>query len=327
MEMYPLVSIVTPTYNQAEFLRETIESVLSQEYPHIDYWVIDDGSTDETRQVLKEYSGRVKWESQANNGQTPTINKGWKKTPGEIIAWLNSDDTFIHGAISRIVQLFQQHQDVDIIFGDTLFTAADGAPLNRYRPGKEFDYRHFVIECHNPIAQPSAFIRRKVFESVGELDPLYYYFMDWDFWLRAGLDHRFKYVPELLSTYRLHTNSKSVAQARRAAPELEYMYRKFYSHRDLPKWIRQSEQRAFANMYFMTATYYSNGGDPEMVAEMGRKALTTYPRLLINPGMLHKFLYCMLSKYGFYKFGRSVYRSLRQNSVSVSQEFFRSMYV
>jgi hypothetical protein len=86
----------------------------------------------------------------------------------------------------------------------------------------EFSYRDLVANCHNPIPQPSAFIRRKVMEDVGLLDPHYYYFMDWDFWLRAGLRHSFAYFPELLSTYRLHEESKTVAQAVRAAPELEY---------------------------------------------------------------------------------------------------------
>jgi glycosyltransferase involved in cell wall biosynthesis len=319
MEEQPIVSIVTPTYNQAPFLRETIESVLSQDYPRIEYLVIDDGSTDETREILRGYSGRLKWESQTNMGQTPTINKGWKKTTGTIITWLNSDDTLLPRAISEAILLFHKHPDVDIIYGDTLYTQADGTPLEYYKPGQEFDYINFVIECHNPIAQPSAFIRRKVFDNIGELDPHYYYFMDWDFWLRAGLAHKFKYFPELFSTYRLHEHSKSVAQLVRAAPELEYMYRKFYSNQELPRWIRNAEKRAYANMYFMTATYYTNGNDPKIVKRMGINALLTYPTMLLRPKMVHKFLYCMLSTFSFYKFSRSAYRSLRQMLNSASQ--------
>src|SRR5260370_658630 len=95
----PLVSIVTPTYNQCAFLPETIESVLTQDYPRIEYMVIDDGSTDETPEILSRYDGRLIWESQTNQGQTPTINRGWQRSHGHIITWLNSDDTYLPGAV------------------------------------------------------------------------------------------------------------------------------------------------------------------------------------------------------------------------------------
>src|SRR3977135_428458 len=105
----PLVSIVTPTFNQADFLRDTLESVLAQDYPNIEYLVMGGGATDATAKVLAEYTGRVQWESQANMGQTPTINKGWERSRGDIITWLNSDDTFLPGAVSTAVNYLQEH--------------------------------------------------------------------------------------------------------------------------------------------------------------------------------------------------------------------------
>src|SRR5712664_4752807 len=117
-----LVSVVTPTYNQAAFLRDTVESVLSQDYPAIEYQIIDDGSTDETPRILEEYSGRARIERHQNRGQTPTINKGWERATGDILTWLNSDDTFLPGAVSAAVKYFAEHPDVGIVFGDTLFT-------------------------------------------------------------------------------------------------------------------------------------------------------------------------------------------------------------
>src|SRR5580765_5132910 len=102
----PTVTVVTPAYNQADFLRDTIESVLSQDYPNIEYVVLDDGSTDDTPKILAEYGDRFVWESQKNMGQTPTINKGWAMTSGEIITWLNSDDTYLEGAVRRAVEHF-----------------------------------------------------------------------------------------------------------------------------------------------------------------------------------------------------------------------------
>src|SRR5260370_36300518 len=124
-----LVSVVTPTYNQAAFLRDTIESVLLQDYPAIEYQIIDDGSTDETPQILEEYSGRALIERHENRGQTPTINKGWERARGDILSWLNSDDTFLPGAVSTAVKYFAENPDVDIVFGDSLVTAEDGTPI------------------------------------------------------------------------------------------------------------------------------------------------------------------------------------------------------
>src|SRR6267142_3353646 len=145
----PLVSIVTPTFNQAAFLCETIESVLTQDYPNIEYLVIDDGSTDETPEILSGYTGRVAWESQTNIGQTATINKGWERSRGEIITWLNSDDTYLPGAVSKAVDYFQKHPGVDIVYGDTLLTKADGSPIERMQAA-EFKYHELVAKCHNP---------------------------------------------------------------------------------------------------------------------------------------------------------------------------------
>lgn len=307
----PLVSVVTPTYNQAAFLRETIESVLSQDYPHIEHIVIDDGSTDETPQILAEYSGRIQWESQTNMGQTPTINKGWAQSKGDIITWLNSDDTFLPSAVSKGVEYLNSHPDVGIVFGDTLFTEGDGTPIEESKRLKGFDFKKFVVKCENLIPQPSAFIRRSVLENTGPLDPSYYYFMDWDFWLRAGIRNRIDYFPELLSTYRLHQESKTVAQAAKAAPELEYMYRKFFALPELPDEIKGLEKWAMVNMYFTSGGYYLKGGNPKAARQVGFKALQSNPMSLSRPQMVHKFLYCLLGGGSSYQRGRGMYHKAR----------------
>jgi len=304
------LSVVTPAYNQADYLRETIESVLAQDYTPIEYLVIDDGSTDGTKPILEEYTGRIQWESQANCGQTPTINKGWQRATGDVLTWLNSDDTFLPGAARIAMDYLGRHPDVGIVFGDTLFTQADGTPIERSRPCPGFDYGEFVLAGENPIPQPSAFIRREVVEDVGLLEPSCYYFMDWDFWLAAGLRHRIAYIPELLSTYRLHAESKTVAQANRAAPELERVYRKFFSKRDIPQEIARNRRRALANMYFTSGGYYLKGGDRAAAARMSWKALQSYPELLFRPSMLHKSLHCVLGDTTIYKAARGLWRHL-----------------
>jgi glycosyltransferase involved in cell wall biosynthesis len=304
----PLVSIVTPTFNQSHFLRDTIESVLGQNYQRVEYLVLDDGSTDGTAQILAEYTGRIEWESQPNMGQTPTINKGWQRSRGEIVTWLNSDDTLLPGALEKVVDYFSQHPEVDIVFGDTLFTEEDGTPIEKSKSRGVFDYKRFVVECENPIAQPSAFIRRRVVDEAGLLDPHYYYFMDWDFWLRAGMNHRIAYIPETLSTYRLHSQSKTVAQAAKAAPELEYMYRKFFQRADVPPEIRRLERRAMVNMLFTSGGYYLTGNDRKAAARMGLRALRFYPRAIIERAMVHKLAYCLMGGSSIYDRGRKIYQ-------------------
>lgn len=311
----PIVSVVTPAYNQASFIRDTIESVLSQDYPAIDYRVIDDGSTDETRAILAEYDGRIIWETQPNMGQTPTINKGWQKATGEILTWLNSDDTFLPGAVKWAVDYLQQHPDVGIVYGDTLFTNPDGSPIERSRPPKGFesgfDYEKFVLRCENPIPQPSAFIRRSVIEQAGMLEPDYYYFMDWEFWLRAGLKAQIVYLPELFSTYRLHPESKTVAQSLKAAPELKRMYSEFFARPDLPERIRRLQSRAVANMYFTSGGYYLAGGDQRAAAQSAQRAMQSDPFGMLRPASLHKFAFCHLSDTAIYQAGRNLWQQIR----------------
>src|SRR6478672_3599346 len=118
----PTLSVVTPAYNQAEFLRDTVESVLAQDYPNIEYIVLDDGSTDDTAKILESYGDAFRWETQKNIGQTPTINKGWSLTSGDFITWLNSDDTFYNSrSVSEGLQYLIDDPGLGIIFGDSMF--------------------------------------------------------------------------------------------------------------------------------------------------------------------------------------------------------------
>lgn len=305
----PTVTVVTPAYNQADFLRDTIESVLSQDYPNIEYVVLDDGSTDETPAILAEYGDRFRWESQKNMGQTPTINKGWSMTSGEIITWLNSDDTFYNtAAVREGVEYLLEHPDVGIVFGDSMYTEADGTEIEPTRPVTDFTYEKMVRTCENFISQPSAFIRRTIVEKVGALDPKYYYFMDWDLWLRAGLYFGIEHVDKIWSTYRLHAESKTVAQSKKAAPELEYMYKKFFGRDDIPKYLRDIESEAMMNMYFTSGGYYQKGGDLENSALMAEKAFEVNPKGRFAAGSLHKYLYCKYGSSPIYQKGRELLR-------------------
>ena len=291
--MHPLVSIITPTFNQAAFLRETVESVLGQDYPHVEHLVIDDGSTDETRSVLESFGSRLRWWSRPNRGQTPTINEGFAACGGDVVTWLNSDDTLLPGAASWAVSALSRHVEAGVVFGDTLFTDSDGSPLF-HSTALPFDYEALVVECHNPIPQCSSFIRRSVLEATGPLDPAFYYFMDWDLWLRAGLRRPIVYEPVLLSTYRLHPDSKTMAQPRRSAPELEYMYRRYFEGDQVPPHIRRRQREAFANMYFTTAGYFIRGGDRQAGRRMACRAVRADPGGALRIRQMRRFVYCLL---------------------------------
>jgi hypothetical protein len=150
-----------------------------------------------------------------------------------------------------------------------------------------------------------------VIEDIGMLDPSYYYFMDWDYWLRAGLNHRITYIPELLSTYRLHANSKTVAQANKAAPELEYMYQKFFDRTDLPQSIRSLETEAMMNMLFTSGGYYLEGGNKKAAARTALKALRSFPSRFYHPSTVHKLFYCLCGGSSIYQRSRGTYHRVR----------------
>jgi len=181
--MLPLVSVVTPSYNQGRFIRETIESVLTQDYPNIEYWVIDGGSTDETISILKEYAydPRFHWMCEKDKGQADAVNKGWRRCRGEILGWLNSDDTYLKGALTAQVQALLDHPEVGLVYGDTLFTDEHGRVVDRYHT-RPFDRNRFLHVA--AIPQPSAFLRRSLVETYGGLDTSLYSALDYEFFLR-----------------------------------------------------------------------------------------------------------------------------------------------
>ncbi len=206
-EELPFVTIITSSYNQASFIEETIESVLSQDYPNIEYLILDDSSTDETQEILAGYGDKIRWEVMSEKTlQTPTVNRGWRMTKGEIITWLNSDDTFYPGAVSKAVDYLRNHPETGIVFGDSMHTEEDGTELYPTPTVSDFSFRKYVLNCENVITQPSTFLRRDVIRKIGYLDESYDLLMDWNFWLRAGLHFKIDYIPELLSTYRLHND-------------------------------------------------------------------------------------------------------------------------
>ena len=204
----PLVSIITPSYNQGRFIEETIKSVLNQDYPNIEYIVIDGGSTDNTIDILIKYEGRLRWVSEPDKGQSDAITKGFAMARGSMMAWLNSDDTYLPGTVNKVVDLFCSQTDIGLIYGKAYFIDIEGNVIGRY-PTEPFDYNRLAI--FNFICQPATFFRKEALDEVGILDINLHYVMDYDLWIRMANKNKFAYLPEFLATYRFHEESKTIS--------------------------------------------------------------------------------------------------------------------
>lgn len=206
---YPKISIVTPSYNQGHFLEETIQSVISQRYPNLEYIIIDGGSTDDSISVIKKYANHITyWVSEKDNGQTDAVNKGFKIATGDIIAWINSDDTYLPGAFAAVAESFQACT-VDVIYGDYILITEQGEEyIKRYEVPFHFNMLVYGV---NFIGQPSSFIRRSVLDRFGWPNARLQYAMDLEYWLRiSSKGAHFMHIKKFLSNYRLHESSKTI---------------------------------------------------------------------------------------------------------------------
>ena len=251
----PLISVVTPSYNQAPFLEDTLNSVAAQDYPRTEHIVIDGGSTDGSVDIIRRHAPRLShWVSEKDRGQSHAINKGLTMARGDVLAWLNSDDTYLPGALRAVGDVFAQHPDVDLVYGDYVYTDVAGQPLRRRHVFAHISYESLLY--HDYLGQPAVFFRRSLFERVGPIDESLHYSMDWDLFLRMWPVCRPRHVAAVLATYRLDHAAKSNAEdtaaavaaahlvqrrnmnQRLAAPALNRMWHRahFYSSFGLRAW-------------------------------------------------------------------------------------------
>jgi glycosyltransferase involved in cell wall biosynthesis len=229
----PLVTIVTPSYNQGEFIRATIESVLSQDYPRIEYIIMDGGSTDQTAAVVSEYAGRLTWISEKDRGQAHAINKGFQMAGGEIVAWLNSDDILLPGAVTTAVRACESAPAAGAIYGEGYLMDRAGNFTRRFPATEPFNLWKLAY-LSDYVLQQATFFRRTAVEEVGWLDETLHYALDWDLLIRLGMRFGLHSIPEYLGALREYPEAKSFAGGARRVEEIRQVLERYTGLRRAP---------------------------------------------------------------------------------------------
>jgi glycosyltransferase involved in cell wall biosynthesis len=291
MTKLPLVSIITPSYNQTRYLEQTIRSVLDQDYPNLEYIVVDGGSTDGSLEIIQQYQKQlVWWTSEKDKGQADGINKGLARARGEFVAWINSDDYYQPGAILEAVKALQKHPDVNLVFGNVVAVDADGQITNlmRYGDWRVEDLMHFEI-----IGQAGVFMRRAALESCGTLDLSYHLLLDHELWLRIGAAGGMRHINRTWAAARFHSAAKNVARAQAFGAEAYRIASWLSEYPPLRKQYQAQKNKIWAGAHRMNARYLLDGGLPREAFNAYLKSLFAYPPIALKE--VHRMAYAAVS--------------------------------
>lgn len=274
------ISIVTPSFNQGQFLESAILSVLGQDYPDLEYIVIDGGSTDSSLDVIRKYADRLScWASEPDEGQSHAINKGWSMATGDIVAWINADDIYCPGAFSRVANAFEDNPDAVMVIGSG---SSYDITLSRQLLHKppELDPRRMIETCGGGPIQPAVFLRKKVFEEVGPLRQDLHYILDWEYWIRVGLYYPPDRIAMIDSTLainrewpRTKTNTGAASICREHRQVLDML---FATHRS-DAGIQSVKQAAYRSSYRKEAELARADGETIQALRHALKALAIGP--------------------------------------------------
>lgn len=280
MVSQPRVTVITPSYNQAAFLEQTICSVLDQDYPNLEYFVVDGGSTDGSQAIIEKYASRIDWwVSETDMGQAEAINKGFARSTGEYVAWLNSDDLYQPGAIQAAVKTLQDHPEACMAYGDVLSIDAAGEPFNLMTYA-DWDLQDLM--SFNIIGQSAVFMRRSDLLKAGFLDLSYRFMLDHHLWLRIAQHGKMIYVPETWAAARIHAKAKNVALGRGFGQESYQLAAWMPYQPGLAALYKKHRRRIWAGANRMNARYLLDGGEPWKALRAYFRSFMQYPPIALS---------------------------------------------
>ena len=276
----PALSVITPSYNQAAYLKQTMDSVFYQNIPGMEYVVMDGGSTDGSVELIRSYADRLSgWVSEKDRGQADAVNKGAACTSGEVIGWLNSDDLYLPGAAEKALKYLSAHPEADAVYGDVLSIDGSGGLMNvmSFSQYAAEDLMSFCV-----ISQPGVFFRRSAWEKAGGLDLGYSYLLDHHLWLRMIMNGRFAYLPEPLAAARFHADAKNRAHAGDFGKEAYRLADWLLSDPLTAGKAAPIEKKIRGGAAWLDAHYLSDAGEAGKSLKAYAKAFRLYPQRVLE---------------------------------------------
>ncbi len=251
--LYPKISIITPSYNQGKFIEKTILSILNQDYKNFEYIIMDGGSTDKTLEILKKYDDKIIWKSEKDNGQSNAINKGLKMATGDIMAYLNSDDTYEPNTFKKVAEFFQNNPDKKWVYGKCKIINEKDQEIRKWITAyknlllKNYSYKKLLTE--NFISQPATFWRKELLDEIGYLNEKEHFCMDYEYWLRIGQKYDAGVINDYLANFRYYSNSKSGSVNKKQFQDELRLAKKYNQGKIWPILLHEINYRKIVSIY------------------------------------------------------------------------------